>query len=203
MKSVHVENGAKFGKWTVLEDIAQPNRRMLRVVCDCGVEVTVSKSNVILGKSKSCRRCRDLPSRIIKPVEELARSLVYYEYIKRSRKKGIDFSLTREHVYSLIEQPCYYCGEIGSNFRKVPKREGGLRYNGLDRRNPRQGYLSDNVLPCCRYCNRMKSDLSHDEFFKRINLLVARWGEKPAINIVAPATASMKASNPQVLTRPA
>lgn len=36
--------------------------------------------------------------------------------------------------------------------------------NGIDRVDSAQGYVLTNVVPCCKQCNRAKSDLSREEF---------------------------------------
>lgn len=37
-------------------------------------------------------------------------------------------------------------------------------YNGIDRKNSSEGYTLGNSLPCCRVCNRAKSDMDYEEF---------------------------------------
>ena len=54
---------------------------------------------------------------------------------------------------SLIVMPCHYCG-------------GKLNLTGcgLDRKDNSKGYEVDNVVPCCRQCNRVKGhDFTYDE----------------------------------------
>jgi hypothetical protein len=34
-----------------------------------------------------------------------------------------------------------------------------LRFTGIDRADSRKGYQPGNCIPCCRECNRIKSDL--------------------------------------------
>jgi hypothetical protein len=36
--------------------------------------------------------------------------------------------------------------------------------NGIDRVVPDKGYVYDNCVPCCKYCNRAKSDLTTEQF---------------------------------------
>lgn len=61
-------------------------------------------------------------------------------------RRGIVWELTWEQFASFLGQPCHYCGcEISG---------GGA---GLDRKDSASGYTTENVLPCCRECNRVKS----------------------------------------------
>ena len=46
--------------------------------------------------------------------------------------------------------------------------ENTLIYNGLDRKDNNIGYSLDNCIPACHTCNRMKMDLSYDEFMTKI-----------------------------------
>jgi hypothetical protein len=39
-----------------------------------------------------------------------------------------------------------------------------ITYNGIDRVDSTKGYFNENVVSCCKVCNRAKSNLSLDEF---------------------------------------
>jgi hypothetical protein len=41
---------------------------------------------------------------------------------------------------------------------------GAFIYSGIDRIDPTHGYISDNVVPCCRTCNVAKLKMTRDEF---------------------------------------
>lgn len=41
-------------------------------------------------------------------------------------------------------------------------------YGGLDRRDNSVGYLSENVVPCCRWCNEAKKAKTETEFLEWI-----------------------------------
>jgi len=67
---------------------------------------------------------------------------------------------------------CYYCGEdvIWYKFQDV-KRKGGKGYH-LDRKDCSRGYEKDNLVVCCRRCNRGKgAEFSHDEWLCIGNLI--------------------------------
>jgi hypothetical protein len=42
---------------------------------------------------------------------------------------------------------------------------------GIDRIDSDKGYTIDNIVPCCKVCNKMKMDLSVAEFKKQIKLI--------------------------------
>ena len=39
-----------------------------------------------------------------------------------------------------------------------------ITYNGIDRIDSTKGYFNDNVVSCCKVCNRAKSNLSLEDF---------------------------------------
>lgn len=54
-----------------------------------------------------------------------------------------------------------------SQMRKHSSYES-FRWNGIDRIDSAKGYVEGNVVPCCKFCNEMKSDKSRDEFLQLI-----------------------------------
>jgi hypothetical protein len=63
----------------------------------------------------------------------------------RAKKRNIRLTLDSEAVIRMLKEPCAYCGRGPTD-----------RANGLDRLDNEKGYTMDNVVPCCRECNRMK-----------------------------------------------
>ena len=64
-----------------------------------------------------------------------------------ARKRGINVNLDLNKYQVLINDGCHFCGENLKN------------QNGycLDRVNSKQGYNYDNVVACCKICNRAKA----------------------------------------------
>lgn len=70
-----------------------------------------------------------------------------------AKDRGLSWTITKEEHASLLLKPCEYCG-----------KELNPTGSGLDRMNNTIGYEIYNVVPCCRECNRVKSDvLTHEE----------------------------------------
>ena len=84
----------------------------------------------------------------------------YTEYKRHAKERNIKFNISLKDFITLINQSCYYCGKYPAN--------------GLDRIDSSKGYTLDNVVPCCKYCNRAKSDLSLEEFFGMIKHIARR-----------------------------
>jgi hypothetical protein len=99
--------------------------------------------------------------------------------VKNSAKlRRLKLGLSLAQVKYLGLLPCFYCGLVGSNTTKPPKRSRAdrvsLKYNGIDQVVPRIGYHPGNVLPCCFFCNRAKGKVPLEEFLPWINLLHKR-----------------------------
>ncbi len=65
----------------------------------------------------------------------------------------------------LIESSCYYCYNVCSNLLNV-RNKYIMPYNGIDRINNNLGYSKDNVVSCCKICNRAKDKMSQDDFYR-------------------------------------
>ena len=77
-----------------------------------------------------------------------------FKSIKNSAKsRNIEFNLTEEDVYNIIEKDCLYCGQKKSN--------------GIDRINSNGGYTNENSIPCCSMCNYMKKDFTQEDFINQ------------------------------------
>jgi len=77
----------------------------------------------------------------------------YMQYKHRAKHRSIEFSLTFEEFYSYWEEPCDYCN--------TP-----IETIGLDRMDNSKGYTPENVISCCRSCNRKKGSKPLKEWKK-------------------------------------
>jgi len=73
-----------------------------------------------------------------------------------ARSRRLNFEITEAEYASLIQLPCTYCGELANP------------HHGLDRVDNSRGYSLDNVTPCCKMCNRMKSNYSLENWLLKI-----------------------------------
>ena len=76
---------------------------------------------------------------------------------REANKRGINWDLSKEEYFELMENKCYYGG------CELP--EAGI---GLDRINNDKsiGYIKDNVVPCCKRHNLMRGDWVDFDIFK-------------------------------------
>lgn len=102
----------------------------------------------------------------------------YYNYYKErinfnntnTKRKFKLWELSLEEFTKIIHSDCFYCGgkpskdNVWNKSGKRKTQEEEFYSNGIDRINSDKGYTIDNCVPCCKICNRMKSDLSLEEF---------------------------------------
>lgn len=75
----------------------------------------------------------------------------YQTYVNSARLRMVEWGLSLEQFVEFWQKPCYYC-------------VSAIRTIGLDRIDNSQGYIAGNVRPCCKTCNRMKSDMEEGVF---------------------------------------
>ena len=108
------------------------------------------------GLSNYCKKCSRLKNKNFRtenPEKEKARmrksGTRFIMSVSRAKKRGIEWALDLDQWTSLVVgKMCHYCDGT------LPETNVAL-----DRKNNNIGYLFDNVVPCCRECNRLKSDI--------------------------------------------
>lgn len=88
----------------------------------------------------------------------------YIEYKTGAKKRGYIFNLTKDSFSKYWQQPCFYCGTTIDTI-------------GLDRKDNEIGYTEDNVVACCKICNRAKDTMSSDDYIKHCNLVMKNWSK--------------------------
>ncbi len=148
--------------------------------CHCCFEIFPKTKEYFYSKTKqgqlssNCKSCDSKRARDIK----LKQKNDPYLYCKRlatsvrSRAKevGVDFNIDGDYLYSLLVDSnflCFYTGKpldftVENEDTRTPHRE----MPSLDRKNPSLGYVRENVVWCLFFVNRMKNDLSLDEFLE-------------------------------------
>lgn len=154
----------KFGKLTVLPYVGKrENRKELFVltVCDCGKETLQPPYELQKGFVSSCGCARQEKDSYFNQKNHDGNvafkygSKRHYTNSKRGAlKRGYTFTLTYEQFRNVIlGQQCYYCANPAT---------------GLDRISSNMGYETDNIVACCKICNRMKNTLSQENFLEAI-----------------------------------
>lgn len=172
-------SGLKFGKLLVIEEASKRTNKgvlLWRCLCDCGNETTATGSSLKQGNTASCGCFKVLYGVKYTPQEATARRAMK-NYSINNRL----FKLSFEEFFKRSQFNCFYCGKEPSNLTKSEnisewsKLNGDFIYNGLDRVDSSKDYTIDNVVTCCKYCNKSKCALTICDFKSHIkNLLNIR-----------------------------
>ena len=159
--------------WTFIsESHCNPNtgKRFINAKCKCGKEKVVCLNNIRSGTSTSCglSPCRGTERE--KDVE-VGYKAILYVYKKHAKDRGFTFNLDYDYFKELTKGNCFYCGiEPLQVYQLKNPKTGKIRsgvpvlYNGVDRVDSNKGYFKDNVVTCCKVCNRAKSNLPLEDF---------------------------------------
>lgn len=141
--------GYTQGLWTIIDRPVGSKKALMR--CRCGYEAWNHVANLSSHKSQGCRSC----------MFKTPQHKTYLLVLRTASRRSIQWKLSEEEWSSLATKNCHYCGSEPNNVIS----EYGFRYNGLDRINSNGIYELTNVVPCCKICNRSKSDISQQEFY--------------------------------------
>lgn len=179
MIKLNLVTGQRYGRLIVLEkrEVNQYNHRMYLCRCDCGKEKEYSGHRLINGHTKSCGCLnRELArERRLLPKGESAFNQTFVSYQGQARRRKIGFNLSKDEFKKITSQNCFYCGNVPTNEYKNKCWNGSYKYNGIDRIDNTQGYIKDNIVPCCFICNIMKGQMSLNQFKEHINQIVSNW----------------------------
>lgn len=168
------ETGNKYGKLLVINRVENNTKGTAKWLCkcDCGNFSEVLGTSLRNGKSKSCG-CAIGNER-----SGFAVYNIFYRSIKGDcERRNLPFDLSLEDVIEIVHKKCTYCRREPYDKKCRYQKPNSLLendcliINGIDRVIPKLGYTKGNIVPCCKYCNRAKSDLSVEEFKNLITLI--------------------------------
>lgn len=169
--------GQRFGRLLVVALHSRGDQQGSRwsCLCDCG-KTTIRKAAAM--KRGSVRSCgclaRETTSRLRRHEYGMASMRhAYRNYINSAKKRNLSFNLTIETFRDITIRPCSYCGIEPEQVTNRPESHGLYVHNGIDRVDNGIGYESDNCVPCCKRCNRAKSNMSNDSWTKWLQRIVA------------------------------
>lgn len=164
--------GQRFGRLTAIAETSERRSGMViwQCQCDCGSTVYVRGHDLVRGNTRSCgcmradtiREVMPFITRHRLPPGVVAFRALYRQYRIQAEARGKSFHLTSDEFSVLVQGSCYYCGIEPFQVRRRRKNE--LTYNGIDRKDNKQGYSIDNCVSCCPQCNYGKKTVDHDQF---------------------------------------
>ncbi len=158
-------SGMKFGDLTAIKISGNGKHRGSKWLCrcDCGNECEAYGGHLRDGTRKSCG-CRSR-SRIF----ETGVNRIFSNYKRKASLRKKIFTITRAKFEELVIANCYYCGRLPEQeLKRLKTKNLQIKYNGIDRFNPSEGYTNENCVSCCYYCNHSKLDLSFDEWLSHL-----------------------------------
>ena len=161
--------GKKFGRWFV-DSFAhtRASNAYFNCTCECGGTKKVMGASLKSGDSKSCG-CLLKEFNQDRPTSSGdLRKDIYNNYKVGARRRDYSFELSEEKFYELVQKPCVYCGEQGTKQTRQGVQKNIFYYTGLDRVDNTRGYTEDNVVPCCRTCNTLKTNLHVSTFMNKV-----------------------------------
>lgn len=168
--------GKRFGRLLVKQrgqNLIHPSQResvMYLCICDCGKKKNICGTRLRLGRTNSCGcLAKELTiKRNRKAQGQSSFNSTYCEYKFQAKRRGFIFDISKDEFKKITQQNCHYCGVEPSNVCKERKGNGNYVYSGIDRVNSSFGYLADNCVPCCGWCNTMKRHYTKEQFKEQI-----------------------------------
>jgi hypothetical protein len=174
--------GEKYNRLTIISYHHSDKRwrKHYLCLCDCGTEKVIQGTLITSGNTKSCgclaKETKSTLHRL--PNDGGVINHLILQYKRHARDKGLEYELSYEQFEKLIRGPCSYCGIPPSN-NKITKNCKGFLYSGIDRVDSTLGYIPDNCVSACSDCNRVKCDMTKEEFYawvKRLCAMAEQWG---------------------------
>ena len=147
-------------------------------ICKCGKERVFWKKSAIIGQ-KSCGCLIDDVGLSGKQRRSMLTRM--QGYINGAKKRKFDWQLTYEQFVEVATKNCFYCNaepkewdcmtnspSLRKDSPNVNPEDYKIKFTGVDRFNSKLGYTIDNVVPCCVFCNRAKSDLTLEDFKEKL-----------------------------------
>lgn len=143
-------------------------------ICECGNKKEIPLSRVKKGDTKSCGCLISETSKktILKlhvsnklPIGESSFNALFQSYKKAAKRRDLIFELSEKEFRDLTQKNCYYCGsEPYSKYRASIDKNNYFLYNGVDRVKNNIGYVLENCVPCCKFCNSAKLKETKEDF---------------------------------------
>ena len=143
-----------------------------------------SKSRIRNGRRYICKQCGTIRqkkhNRALPDAQKLARCL-RWRWLgaqDRSKREGIDFSLTLEDINNLWVAQDGTCALSGIKMTYELQNGRTPTNVSIDKIDRTGGYVTGNVQLVCMACNQMKSDLSEDEMYQFCKKIVEHYESK-------------------------
>ena len=107
---------------------------------------------------------------------DAAASYVYKQYKATAKEKKLIFAISKSEFINIAKRNCFYCNAQPSNVCRPSEYKTSFIYNGMDRVDNTKGYEADNVVSCCKMCNKSKNNYSKLEFLAWVRRIAIHQG---------------------------
>jgi hypothetical protein len=208
--------GKNFGRLTAIRILPKQTNNSLKVrrgmrwhcSCECGGSKDVFSADLQSGyvKSCGCLLTGSSSTAATKKHPESVPGLVssrrlYQCQIYGAKKRGIEFNLTLDEFRTITSKNCFYCGVKPKQEHLVVRKNYRAPYisNGIDRVDSSKGYILENVVPCCTFCNTIKSKLSQEQFAALVVKIHNHWSGNHQFS--QPTNTSIKNQIPCIMNK--
>lgn len=169
--------GQAFGRLRIFGRAESKNgRRRWLARCACGSVIERSfrpsgpnscgcaAREALAARNKNVKRQKRRPDHLV------MYTWIATQYRCNAKTRGLLWELPTEVATRLVMSACNYCGvECSMVKRHTDKRRAPIRVNGIDRVDNNVGYTVSNCVPCCKTCNKAKSDMTLAAFLEWLN----------------------------------
>jgi hypothetical protein len=163
-----------FGKWTVLDATVvsvltkKYNHPCVLVKCECGTEKYVQVAHLVGGASTGCRRCTRRPNlenhHSWKGSGKVSQRY-FWRLERQAKQRNIPFNLTIQQLSDLFEKQSGICALTGRKLIFGYSRKFITDTTAsIDRIDSKKPYEIENVRWVHKTINKIKNNLSDDEF---------------------------------------
>ena len=171
--------GKRFGRLVVQNLHSTKGRASWVCKCDCGKVKVVDAYHLRCKETRSCG-CSKPGKRKAKGHAGKNQLWLRYKHTAKTQY-GLPFELDPDVFEQLTSSCCFYCGvpprQIYTNNgckSEEAREHAAYKYNGIDRVDNSKGYTDDNVVSCCKLCNKWKGAMTQREFFAHVENIFRR-----------------------------
>ena len=188
-----IEQGTRFSYFTVSSDeqVTDNKRKWISVVCDCGARCTRRLDHLMSGRTKSCKSCSAKRTAKEHPMPSSANycgdlGKTFFSRFKIGADlRGLSFNITQEYVWDLFVKQNYKCALSGVPINLSTKiRNSAPDYSvftaSLDRIDSSIGYEVGNVRWVHKAINRLKTNMSDEDFITWCSLVCNHANQQPS-----------------------
>jgi hypothetical protein len=183
--------GLKFGKLTVIKETEKKKvGKQLRIAwlcnCECGNKSVVITGPLVSGFTKSCgclKGARGKNHIRWKGYEKIRGSMMY-RIEQDAKDRNLEFNITAKQLWDKFNQQSGICAISKVKIRLPISYDADKNYMysaSLDRIDSGKGYTIDNVQWVHKVVNKIKQELSENDFLNWCTIIVEANKEKQCL----------------------